>query len=166
MSRVALCLVLLSGCGAGPTFSRGVFRDGDVVFRIGDLGGDWRRVEVAGNDLAFHSRTVAGVVAINGDCDRDNDPPLRQLLMQLLIGFTEREFLTEEAIPLDGREAMHAIVRARIDGVPMLLDLFVLKKDECLYDFSYVAPPGEFERARGDYEAFVRGFAAPMRRQR
>lgn len=167
MLRAALVwLVLVSGCGAGPTFRQGVFRDGDVVFQVGRLGDGWRRVEVSGSDLAFHSRNVGGVIAVNGDCDRDNDPPLRQLLMQLLIGFTEREFLTEELMSLDGREAMHSIVRAKIDGVPMMLDLYVLKKDECLYDFSYVAPPRDFLQARAEFEAFVRGFAAPIRRNR
>lgn len=167
--RLALALVLCAlgpGCGTDPSFRRGAFRDGDVHFRVGRLAPAWRRVQVTGNDLSFHNDDVSGVIAVNGECDRDKDPPLRQLLMQLVIGFTEREIVLEELLPLDGREAMHALVQAKLDGVPMMLDLFVLKKDECLYDFSYVAPPDTFERARREYEAFVLAFRAPPRSDR
>lgn len=132
-------------------------------FRVGRLSSAWRRVEVPGNDLSFHHDAISGVIAVNAECDHEKDPPLRQLLMQLVIGFTEREILLEELLPLDGREAMHALVEARLDGVPMMLDLFVLKKDECLYDFSYVAPPARFDSARQEYEAFVMAFRAPHR---
>jgi hypothetical protein len=164
---VALAVVALcSGCGGAPSFRQGVYRDGDVHFRIGHLSAQWERVEVAGNDLSFHREGISGVIAVNGDCDRAKDPPLRQLLMQLVIGFTDREVVLEELLPLDGREAMHSVIQARLDGVPMMLDLFVLKKDECLYDFSYVAPPRHFEEARAEYEAFVGAFRAPARRLR
>ena len=167
--RLVLALVLCTlgpGCGTDPSFRHGSFRDGEVQFRVGRLSPAWRRVQVTGNDLSFHNDDVSGVIAVNGECDRDKDPPLRQLLMQLVIGFTDREIVLEELLPLDGREAMHALVEARLDGVPMMLDLFVLKKDECLYDFSYVAPPGAFERGRREYESFVLAFRAPPRRDR
>jgi hypothetical protein len=162
--RVAPALLVVAlACGAGPSFRRGAYHDGDVRFRVGRLGPAWERVRVTGSDLSFHNESISGVIAVNGDCDRENDPPLRQLLMQLVIGFTEREVQLEELLPLDGREAMHSIVSARLDGVPMMLDLFVLKKDECLYDFSYVAPPSEFAKGRAEFEAFVAGFRAAPR---
>ena len=167
--RPALALALLAlslACGSAPSFRRGVYRDEELTFRVGSLPPPWRRVQVAGSDLAFHNDEVSGVVAVNAECNREKDPPLRQLLMQLVIGFTAREHVVEELIPLDGREALHGIVRARIDGVPMMLDLYVLKKDECLYDFSYAAPPSTFERGRAEYEAFVQGFHVAPRRDR
>lgn len=164
---LALALYALGlACGSGPSFRSGVYRDAELEFRVGRLSPAWRRVEVTGNDLSFHNEAVSGVIAVNGECDREKDPPLRQLLMQLVIGFTDREVVLEELMPLDHREAMHAIVEAKLDGVPMMLDLFVLKKDECLYDFSYVAPPSTFGRARAEYEAFVGAFSAPARRDR
>lgn len=166
VALLALC-ALGTGCGGSTaSFRHGDYRDDDVRFHVGRLSAAWRRVEVPGNDLSFHHDEVSGVIAVNGECDREKDPPLRQLLMQLVIGFTEREIVLEELLPLDGREAMHAIVEARLDGVPMMLDLFVLKKDECLYDFSYVAPPAHFSKVRNEYEAFVLAFRTPPRRDR
>ena len=36
---------------------------------------------------------------------------------------------------MDGREAMHTVMSAKLDGVPKMFDAYVLKKDGCVYDF-------------------------------
>jgi hypothetical protein len=73
------------------------------------------------------------------------------------MGTTERTFETEEVIPFDRREAMHSVMRAKLDGVPMQYDIYVMKKDGCLYDLVYVAPPGRFADGASDFERFARG---------
>jgi hypothetical protein len=80
------------------------------------------------------------------------------LVQHLLIGFTEREMVTEETIPFDGREARHVVARARLDGVPMMLDLYVMKKDGCVFDMAYVAEPQRFASGQPVFEAFAHGF--------
>jgi hypothetical protein len=78
-----------------------------------------------------------------------------------MAGTTQRTIASQETIPFDGREAMHTVLRAKLDGVPMDYDVFVYKKDDCVYDFVYVAEPAE---TRGDgmraFEQFVSGFHA------
>ena len=39
------------------------------------------------------------------------------------------------------REALRTRVDAKLDGVPMTLDLYVLKRNGCIFDLSYAAPP-------------------------
>ena len=39
---------------------------------------------------------------------------------------------------MNRREVLGAL---GLDGVPMAYDIFVLKKDGCVYDLVYVAPP-------------------------
>jgi hypothetical protein len=38
------------------------------------------------------------------------------------------------------------------------MSVAVMKKDFCLYDFSYFAPPETFARGVGDFEGYLRGF--------
>jgi hypothetical protein len=39
----------------------------------------------------------------------------------------------------------------------------VMKKDDCVYDFALIAPPGSpFERSVGEFEAFVAGFSTEV----
>jgi hypothetical protein len=73
------------------------------------------------------------------------------------MGTTEREFDVQEVIPFDRREAMHTRLRAKLDGVPMQYDIYVMKRDGCVYDLVYVAPPDRFLDGAGGFERFVAG---------
>jgi hypothetical protein len=135
-------------------------RDTDEVrYRIGPIGADWRRVDLAdGPDVAWEIGHTGVLVHVYHACGRNMDSPLPALVQQLLIGFTDREFVEEETIPFDGREARHVLVRAKLDGAPVLLELFVLKKDGCVFDLSCVGPPDRVMTARSAFRTFVEGF--------
>jgi hypothetical protein len=86
------------------------------------------------------------------------------LTRHLLIGTTERETLAEETLPLDGREALRSRVAAKLDGVPLVYEMYVLKKDGCIYDFVLVRrhdaseSPAAADRATEPFRRFVLGF--------
>ena len=69
-----------------------------------------------------------------------------------------REIASQEAEPFDGREILHTKMRAKWDGVPMSLDIYVMKKDGCVYDFVYMGDPKGFDDGAKDFETFVHGF--------
>jgi hypothetical protein len=153
-------MLALVGCGGGAELRGNVVEGQQASYRIGDLGAGWQRVAIEDNDLAWHHPELGAVVQVNATCDPFQDVPLRALINHLLIGFTDREFLGSDRIPLDDREALRSHLTARLDGVERELLLYVLKKDECTYDFALVAPPGErYRRAEPDFERFVAGFS-------
>jgi hypothetical protein len=136
-----------------------VFRRGEERFRVAALPG-WDRVDAEGGDLAWLHPSTNAVIATNATCRAHKDPPLGVLMNDLLIGTTERKFLLEENVPLDGREAKHAVVAASVDGVPLVFDLYVLKKDGCVYDVTLVTPPAAYETVADEFVHFVAGFQA------
>jgi hypothetical protein len=71
------------------------------------------------------------------------------------MGTTERSIETQATIPFDGREAMRTTLDAKLDGVPMRYDIYVMKKDGCVYDLVYVAPPEPFVAGEPAFERFV-----------
>jgi hypothetical protein len=153
-----------SGCGGGPTLQGDVVRGQQANYRIGELGAGWQRVAIEDNDLAWHNPGAGAVVQVNATCDPFQDVPLTALTNHLLIGFTDRVYHSSDVVPLDGREALRSHVTARLDGVERELLLYVLKKDECTYDFALVAPPGDrYRRAEPDFERFVAGFQTRVR---
>jgi hypothetical protein len=160
---LALWLLLASACG-GASFSDNVFHDPEAQYRVGTLGPGWEQVEVAQNDLAWHNQNVGAFVQVNATCDPDQDVPLSVLTNHLLIGFTERNIESSDLVRLDGREALRSHVTASLDGVQRELLLYVLKKDDCTYDFALVAPPGEsYAHAEPAFEHFVNGFTTEVR---
>ncbi len=119
---------------------------------------EWRRVELDGADLAFRDDAREGSVLFDVRCGRrDDDAPLSVLTEHLIMGTTERDVESRLTIPFDGREAMHTLLNAKLDGVPMQYDIYVMKKDGCVYDVVYVSPPAFFARGALDFERFARG---------
>ncbi|HJL17228.1 MAG TPA: hypothetical protein RMH99_16290 [Sandaracinaceae bacterium LLY-WYZ-13_1] len=158
----ALALAAL-GCGGGGTLAGQVYRDAEARYRVGDLGPGWDRLEMGDNDLAWHHDELGAVVQVNATCDPFQDVPLTSLTNHLLIGFTDREYRSSDVVPLDEREALRSHVVAKLDGVPRELLLYVLKKDECTYDFALIAPPAAgYERAAPAFERFVQGFTTEV----
>jgi hypothetical protein len=51
---------------------------------------------------------------------------------------------------------------ALLDGVPMRYDVWVLKKDGCVYDLLYFAPPATFERGLAAFGGLVQGFTTAV----
>lgn len=154
----------LLACG-GSAYEGSVYRDPEAAFEVPPPPQGWTALDIEGsNDLAWASDQLAAVIQVNASCDPALDIPLRSLTQQLLIGFTEREVLNEETVPMDSREALRTHLYAKLDGVRRELLLYVLKKDGCVYDFSLVAPPGtSFSSARQVYEELVGRFRARPR---
>jgi hypothetical protein len=149
---------LVAGCGSAQRFDGHAYRGASVSLDVPSVPGEWRRVDVAAADLAFRDDAREGSILIDGRCGRrDEDVPLTSLTQQLIMGTTGREFVSEETIPFDGREALHSVLRAKLDGVEMQYDVYVLKKDGCVYDFVYVAPPARFADGAPVFERFATG---------
>ncbi len=161
---LAFALAVIAGCG-GARLEGSIYRDGALVYRIGDLGPGWSRLSLGShNDLAWRSADIGAIVQVNATCAGGADVPLTALTNHLLIGFTAREIADQRVVPMDGREALRTHVRARLDGVPRELLFFVMKKDGCVYDFALIAPAGApFERGRAPFERFVAGFSTEVR---
>lgn len=157
-----LCALTWIGCG-GASFENGVYRDSEATYRVGSLGAGWKRAEVDDNDLAFYREGV-GTVSVNATCDQYEDVPHAALVNHLLFGTTQRQFRTEEMITLDGRGAYHVLVFAELDGVAMLIDVYVIKKDGCVYDLSLLASETTHPIAVETFQRFVAGFSTQVNR--
>jgi hypothetical protein len=157
----AVIVAGIFSCGgaARGSFDGAVYRNGPIAFRIPPVPHEWRRVDVTDASLAFRDDAHAASVLVNARCTKaDHDTPLVALTNHLLFGSTEREFVSQKVEPFDGREALHTHVRAKWDGVLMELDIFVMKKDGCIYDFVYMGAPGTYAEGSTSFESVVKGF--------
>jgi hypothetical protein len=156
--RWLFALAFVAGC-AHPGLDGDVYRAKDIAFRVGERPPSWRSLEVSHATLAWRDEAREGSILLNARCGGGGDAtPLRALAEQLVIGTTGREWTATDTVPFDGREAIHGRLSAKLDGVPMGYDVFVLRKDGCIYDFVYVAPPDRLEEGVPGFERFVQGF--------
>jgi len=156
-----LLLALVAACAGGGAFEGGVLRKGELAVQLGPVPAAWHAVAIAGADLAWRDAARDGSALFDVRCEgRDRDAPLGVLTEHLIMGTTERDFTTQDVVAFDHREALHTLMRAKLDGVPMQYDIYVMKKDGCVYDLVYVAPPERFPAGAEDFERFARGVHA------
>ncbi|MEZ4295101.1 MAG: hypothetical protein R3B70_08985 [Polyangiaceae bacterium] len=149
---------LVSGCGAA--FDGTVYRGAGYAFRVPERPASWEPLPAEGAALAFRETSGGAIVAVNGRCGKDGeDVPLRSLTRHLFIQFTEQEPSMEEVVPFDGREALHTVMKAKLDGVPKAFDVWVMKKDGCVYDLYLISSPDRFDGTVPEFRKFVGGFA-------
>jgi hypothetical protein len=157
---VVLALAAVAACGHGDSFEGGILRKGELAIRVGPVPAQWQRVRIEGADLAYRDEAREGSTMFDVRCGRASDAPLTVLTEHLIMGTTARDFVSQETLPLDDREALHTLMRAKLDGVPMQYDIYVMKKDGCVYDLVYVAPPARFTAGAADFDHFALGLRA------
>jgi hypothetical protein len=151
-------LACCAGCAAG--LQGDTYYGNGYAFRIGALPESWRRVDISHAALAFRDEGEDASVVVNARCGVDGeDVPLSALTQHLFIRFTDREIVDQKVVPFDRREAMRTVITAKLDGVPMKFDVWVMKKDGCVYDLGFMAPPARFDRGAEGFERFVASFA-------
>jgi hypothetical protein len=152
-------LFLLSACAQGA-YERGVYAQGKMRYKLGELPATWQRVQVEDANLTFRNKN-GGAILVNSLCGSDHidDVPLDVLLNQAIFGVENPRELERVPLTLDGRAAERARVLGALDGVPIELDMVVLKKDNCTFDFQLVGGPQEVEARRREFEGLFKGFA-------
>lgn len=150
--RIAFVLALLgASCAAQPRA------------RVGTLPAAWQRVRNDGDSIAFH-HAAGGTIVSAASCGDSDDVPLDILTNHLLLGIEGRHERARETLVLDGRAALRTQLDATLDGVPVALELVVLKKDGCTIDLYLVAPRPAFDDRRADFDRFVAGSVEVSRR--
>lgn len=159
--RHRLCFVAIGAAGcAGTAFDGRVYDNGELAFRLASVPAEWRALDADGALLAFRDDSVPASIVVNGRCGKDGDDvPLEALTHHLFLQFSDRVIENEVKLDLDGREALQTQLLAKLDGVEKRYEVFVLKKNGCVYDFVHVAPPGAPADGRRRFVAFVQGFA-------
>ena len=165
MSRAPLALALgaviaFSGC-AGRRIENGVYHS-DKGYRLTLPGPDWSVAADSKADLELRHQDGLAAMLANAECDdRAKSRSAGLLLGQLLIGLHDRATIEQNEVSVNGQQALHRVLDGRVaaDGAPTRIEAYVLKEQDCVYDFAYAAPPASFEAWRADFRRFVESFA-------
>ena len=135
-----------------------------MSYDLAPLPNAWRPVKGEDAHHLFHHEQ-GGTIVANSSCRvSDSDAPLDVLTNHLLFELQDVKERGRMRMVLAGRAALRTSVDATLDGVPIALELVVLKKDGCLFDLTYVAVPDAFDSHTGEFEKVVEGFSFPLRR--
>ncbi|NOY25032.1 MAG: hypothetical protein GXP62_04080 [Oligoflexia bacterium] len=147
--------VLSSGCLGGHKATR---QEGH--YDVGSPGEAWIIVRPGGADHAWVHDGISASIYTDSNCaTRFDDRPLDRLADSVVFGIATSKPLRDETRTIDGRDALIRVVDGNLDGVVVRIAATVLKKDDCVYDLLYIAPPATFDTGWDSYEAVLAGFA-------
>jgi hypothetical protein len=153
--------------GYGDTYyrrwERGVKHE--ATYSFGMPGAGWSPMKDKGVQVAWWNESLDAAILLDSQCERHGDSTLEAFTDHLRIDFREWTIKSQDKTTLAGRDAVHTVVEASIDGggARTMLELYVTKKNGCLFDLEYVAPPHSFEAGRAAFAQVVGGFTFPLR---
>ena len=158
-AALAAGLVLAAGC-----FGNREARRLEGRYDLGDPGSGWVRVRPGGADYAWFNEDLSATIYGDSNCaTRFDDDLLEDLVGRLTFGLTASDPLLSEPRVLDDRAALMAVVEGDLDGVAVKIGAVVTKKDGCVYDLVYTAPPATFDQGLDAFEAVAGQFRTRSR---
>lgn len=165
-----LAIGLLGGCAGwrdqGDTYyapATGKRSKQEATYRFGTPSGDWRPLRKMDDvQVAWIDPGIVGVIELHAQCDEQGDSSLAQYTDHLRIDWSEWKVVSQEEAKLIGRTALHTTVDADLDGIKRRHELWVVKKNGCLFDLRYSADPARFDQGKAEFARVVSGFAFPV----
>lgn len=163
-----LAFLASSSCVFGPGKYKGVigyrsdgrvFLTHDTFYRVGKLSGDWLPMKSRARAISFYNSTYKSSITTDAFCGRlSGDLKLSSLGGEIISALEKRKRIFSREIILDGRSAIRERVEGELDGAAVVVDLVVVRKDACAFDFYAVMPPNADDGVTRDFESFFEGF--------
>jgi hypothetical protein len=137
----------------------------EASYCFGGPSEDWRplREDIGkGMQVAWLEPRTVAFIQIHAQCDEHGDSSLEQYTDHLRIDWTDWNIIEQQPGKLVGREALRTLVDAELDGMPRRNEVWVVKKNGCIFDLIYSAPPEDFQAGRADFQRVVEGFQFPV----
>ena len=155
---LAALLALSTGCAYRPA-SKSAICSGMDCYEVGPLEKEWKSVTQKDGAAGYYNAANGGIILSYASCRDDAEAtPLSSLTAHMLVGYSERRERSSALISFAHREALRSVIDAKLDGVPIVLDLYVFKSNGCIFDLSFVAPPASYDAGLADFRRFVEGF--------
>lgn len=100
---------------------------------------EWSRINNDQADYAYIKKDSNSILFINSLCKKYENSSIKDLMFSLL-GSTNYKILNEKNLTLFNRETIAYEIKSKVDGVTTYLNIILLKKDRCIYDFVLINP--------------------------
>lgn len=153
-----VALALWAGCSA-ERVERGVFHAA-TGYRVSVPRDGWTVVADSAAHLELRRAEPPGGMVVSATCDgAASGRSLPLLARHLTFGLAGRRTVERGPARVAGAPAERLVLRGRLDGVDVMVEAVVARDDRCVYDFLYVAPPGDFAAGQPAFRALVESFA-------
>jgi hypothetical protein len=98
----------------------------------------YTELKVQAADRSWQNNNNGNTISYMSACDQASEPTLEVLSSIALDGVEDLKVVERKKINYNGREALNTVLLGRVDGVPIQADLTVLKKNNCVFNITYI----------------------------
>lgn len=158
MFFLSSCFGGLEKRGSVTGYYNGVVRTKGGQFKLGLLPNHWKKKKIKFHALLFENQLDHSTITVDSFCRSAVDGGSLEKQMELMLrGIRQVKVIERKLQVLSGRDALHTLVTGKIDGRSIFADFYVLKMNECVFDFFYITYPGETQH-HNDFKTMVQGF--------
>lgn len=121
----------------------------------------FNRIDNEETDLAWQNPQTGNSIALLTECSEQKDPSLTSLEDETIQALTNPKVLKTEEIQFQERAARRTKAEGTVDGVPVQMDVLILKKNNCSYTFTFVGRASGIEKDRPAFDSFLSGVHIP-----
>lgn len=126
-------------------------------FRVQVPRAGWEVADSDGADLTLRDSQSSATMAVSASCPGEAGP-LPSVARHLFFGLRDVKQLRQGSITLDGAAGVDTVVTGRLDGVPVQVRSVVIRRNGCLYDLLFLAPPETFSVQSESFDTFLQGW--------
>ena len=118
----------------------------------------YTEIKIGAADRSWQNPKNGNTISYVSSCNMSAEPNLEVLSKMALDGVENLRIVQKNYITFNGREALNTILVGRVDGVPVQADLTVLKKNNCVFNLTYIGSLNTFMLDLLLYKNFVKDF--------
>lgn len=124
-------------------------------------GGNFKQRSAENLDGYFVEQNSGNSISIKSACYDPADPSLSTLENSAFGGMTVIKEIKRENTKFSKRAALRSKKLVKIDGVAVLVEMMIFKKNNCNYLISHVGVEENFKQTSLQYNAFLKTVRAP-----
>lgn len=118
----------------------------------------WKETSSEGESDKAYRTPEGNIATLTSTCTQDAKFNPEILTKQLLMGARKIKYQEKKKITVDSREGQFSDVKSTLDGKPFHLLIFVLPKNDCVFDFTLVGNKPFEAIEREEFNSFFMGF--------
>ena len=116
----------------------------------------WKQKSAKGESDRAYQLPSGNTVSVTSVCDRTRDASLKVLTRQILIGTRNVRVLEEQDLMIPEGLGLFTSIKAISEGNSFFLGIAVIKKLDCVFDFSLVSPTPLDKEEQKEFLRFVK----------
>lgn len=118
----------------------------------------WTAQSSKGESDSAYQNKKGSIITLNSTCSYDSKFSVDVLTKQLLLGARKIKYKEKKKILVDGKEGQYSNVQASLDNKPFNLLIFILPKNDCVFDFTLVSTKNIELEEQEEFNSFFKSF--------